>query len=123
MDFCFAGPPYNLKKKYESWDDGIDIQEYFNWCDKWLSELARVLKPGRTLAVLDYQDWIVWEGLSMPVRMIMPAHYSILCFTKGKPRPLPGIERKNNSFFENKSIQALSESFCIRPNVFQRGND
>jgi DNA modification methylase len=38
---------YNLKKKYESLDDGIDIQEYFNWCDKWLSELARVLKPGR----------------------------------------------------------------------------
>lgn len=137
IDFCFADPPYNLKKKYESWDDGIDIQEYFDWCDKWLSELARVLKPGRTLAVLnipqwcvrhfkhlntilDYQDWIVWEGLSMPVRMIMPAHYSILCFSKGKPRPLPGIERKINSALEYKSIQALSEDFCIRPNCISK---
>src|SRR5690606_14904752 len=132
IDFCFADPPYNLKKKYETWDDGIDIQEYFEWCDKWLCELARVLKPGRTLAVLnipqwcvrhfkhlnailDYQDWIVWEGLSMPVRMIMPAHYSILCFTKGKARPLPAIARKENSMLENKAFQALSEDFCIRP--------
>jgi len=137
IDFCFADPPYNLKKKYESWDDGIDIQEYFDWCDKWLSELARVLKPGRTLAVLnipqwcvrhfkhlntilDYQDWIVWEGLSMPVRMIMPAHYSILCFSKGKARELPGIKRKNHSILESKAIHALSEDFCIRPNCMKK---
>jgi DNA modification methylase len=131
IDFCFADPPYNLKKKYESWDDGIDIQEYFNWCDNWLSELARVLKPGRTLAVLnipqwcvrhfkhlnkilDYQDWIVWEGLSMPVRMIMPSHYSILCFSKGKPKSLPGPARQNNSLLEIKGIEALKEDYCIR---------
>jgi DNA modification methylase len=30
IDFCFADPPYNLKKKYESWDDGIDIQNILN---------------------------------------------------------------------------------------------
>ncbi len=132
IDFCFADPPYNLKKKYENWDDGIDIKKYFEWCDIWLSELARVLKPGRTLAVLnipqwcvrhfkhlnkilDYQDWIVWEGLSMPVRMIMPAHYSILCFSKGKPRPLPSLTRNGNSALEYKAIQALKGDFCIRP--------
>jgi len=133
IDFCFADPPYNLKKKYEGWDDGIDVQKYFEWCDQWLNELARVLKPGRTLAVLnipqwcirhfkhlytilDYQDWIVWEGLSMPVRMIMPAHYSILCFSKGKPRVLPALERKINSFLEYKASYAIKENYCIRPN-------
>ncbi len=137
IDFCFADPPYNLKKKYESWDDGIDIQKYFEWCDQWLSELARVLKPGRTLAVLnipqwcvrhfkhlntilDYQDWIVWEGLSMPVRMIMPSHYSILCFTKGKPRALPGHLRENNSLLEIKAIKSLSENYCIRENCINK---
>lgn len=137
IDFCFADPPYNLKKKYESWDDGIDIQEYFNWCDNWLSELARVLKPGRTLAVLnipqwcvrhfkhlnkilDYQDWIVWEGLSMPVRMIMPSHYSILCFSKGKPKMLSGLARQNNSLLEIKGIEALKENYCIRENCISK---
>lgn len=132
IDFCFADPPYNLNKNYENWNDGIAIQEYFNWCDLWLSELGRVLKPGRTLAVLnipqwcvrhfkhlitilDYQDWIVWEGLSMPVRMIMPSHYSILCFSKGKPRKLPSIDRNNSSLLELRSLKQLRENFCVRP--------
>jgi DNA modification methylase len=131
IDFCFADPPYNLQKKYESWDDGIDIQKYFEWCDEWLSEMARVLKPGRTLAVInipqwcirhfkhlntimDYQDWIVWEGLSMPVRMIMPAHYSVLCFSKGKPRPLPGVVRVANSALETTANATLKENYCVR---------
>lgn len=137
IDFCFADPPYNLNKKYESWDDGIDIQKYFNWCDQWLSELARVLKPGRTLAVLnipqwcirhfkhlntvlDYQDWIVWEGLSLPVRMIMPSHYSLLCFSKGKPKALPALLRNHNTPFEKNAIEMQLEKFCIRANCIRK---
>lgn len=133
IEFCFADPPYNIKKKYENWNDGIDIQAYFEWCDQWLSEMARVLKPGCTLAVLnipqwcirhfkhlnkilDYQDWIVWEGLSLPVRMIMPAHYSILCFTKGEPRPLPGLVQNQPSLLEKSAIETMKEGFCVRPN-------
>lgn len=137
IDFCFADPPYNLSKSYENWDDNFDIKSYFEWCDKWLFELARILKPHHTLAVLnipqwcirhykylktilDYQDWIVWEGLSMPVRMIMPAHYSILCFSKGEPRPIPGIIRDKISFVENKSIMSLAESYCLRSACIQQ---
>lgn len=133
IDFCFADPPYNLNKKYENWNDGIDIQKYFEWCDQWLSELARVLKPGRTLSVLnipqwcirhfrhlngilDFQDWIAWEGLSLPVRMIMPSHYSILCFSKGKPIPLPAYTRNQNTFYEKNAIEMQSENFCNRAN-------
>jgi len=127
IDFCFADPPYNLRKKYDHWNDDIDSIEYFRWCDEWLSELARVLKPGRTLAVLNiplwavrhyqflgqtlrFQNWIVWEALSFPVRMIMPAHYSILCFSKGAPRPLPGLV----SPAEPDYLTPLAENFCLR---------
>jgi site-specific DNA-methyltransferase (adenine-specific) len=123
VDFCFADPPYNLRKKYENWDDGLDVRDYFKWCDEWLYELARVLKPSRTVAILniplwtarhyaylktilDYQGYIVWEGLSLPVRMIMPANYGILCFSKGKPRPLC-IER-------NDRLLATKEFYCTR---------
>ena len=131
IDFCFADPPYNLKKRYESWDDDIDIARYFEWCDRWLTELARVLKPGRTLAVLnipqwcvryfkhlnnclDYQDWIVWDAMSMPVRMIMPSHYTVICFSKGQPRPLPGLFREIHSDLEKNSITTLKEKYCAR---------
>ncbi|HEX4945171.1 MAG TPA: site-specific DNA-methyltransferase, partial [Blastocatellia bacterium] len=134
IDFCFADPPYNLKKKYDKWNDALESVEYFSWCDQWLSELYRVLKPHRTLAVLniplwavrhfqhlhtlmEFQDWIAWDGLSFPVRMIMPAHYAVLCFTKGAPRPLPGTKATN---LADKDLTALDENYCLRASCVAR---
>lgn len=131
IDFIFADPPYNLKKKYDNWDDSIAISNYFEWCDNWISECARILKPGCTLAilnipqwcirhykflvtVLDFQDWIVWDGLSMPVRQIMPAHYSVLCFSKGKPRTLPGLSKNSLLPTVNNHLYSLKKDYCIR---------
>ncbi|GBC92126.1 Modification methylase BamHI [bacterium HR15] len=133
IDFCFADPPYNLRKKYDHWNDDVDSIAYFNWCDRWLDELARVLKPGRTLAVLNiplwavrhyqflaqklrFQCWIVWEALSFPVRLIMPAHYTILCFSKGAPRPLPGLTNPA----EQGYLTPLAENFCLRHSCIQQ---
>ena len=131
IDFCFADPPYNLKKTYQGYNDQLELIEYFAWCDRWLSELARILKPGRTCAilniplrairhyqhlcsVLNYQSWIVWEALGLPVRMIMPAHYSILCFSKGGSRHLPGLSFTSHDNIEKNSLLPLAEFFCNR---------
>ena len=131
VDFCFADPPYNLEKKYDGYNDALELREYFAWCDEWLSELARVLKPGRTCAILNiplwairhyqhlasilkYQAWIVWDALGFPVRMIMPSHYSILCFSKGEPRPLPGLHDAERTLLERESLSPLAEFFCSR---------
>jgi DNA modification methylase len=132
IDFCFADPPYNLEKKYDTWNDSLDIQKYFSWCDLWLSELMRVLKPGRTAAVLNiplwairhfsflktiasFQSWIVWEGLSLPVRMIMPSNYAILCFSKGAPRLLPEPTQAESSVEDKNCLLTAKEGFCFRP--------
>ncbi len=137
IDFCFADPPYNIKKKYESWNDSLDIKEYFEWCDKWISELARVVKPNRSVALLnipqwsvrhfkhlftllDYQDWIVWEALGLPVRMIMPAHYTVLCFSKGEPRSLPGLTGVENNELEHLSTRSLKQGFCKRASCIKK---
>jgi len=32
VEFCFADPPYNLDKKYDSFSDSIEIIKYFAWC-------------------------------------------------------------------------------------------
>ncbi len=137
IDFCFADPPYNIKKKYESWNDGIDIREYFEWCDKWITELARIIKPNRTVALLNipqwavryfkhlttllyFQDWIIWEALGLPVRMIMPAHYTILCFSKGEPRQLPGITRLNHSELELTALNTFKQDYCTRNSCIKK---
>ena len=131
IDFCFADPPYNIDKKYDDWDDTQDIRDYFAWCDHWLEELARVLKPGSTCAVLNipqwvvrhfrhlksrltFQNWIAWEGLSLPVRKIMPAHYSILCCSKGPPRPLPGMRDAGHKIPLQTELTSLKEGYCLR---------
>lgn len=131
IDFCFADPPYNLDKRYDAWDDAIDVTKYLKWCDDWLDELARILKPGCTCAVLNipllairhfqrmkqnltFQSWIVWEGLSLPVRFIMPAHYSIVCFSKGLPRSLPGLVSASIPPDERVALTTVRENYCIR---------
>jgi len=143
VDFAFADPPYNLSKKYNSYSDDLSIAEYFDWCDEWLSELARVLKPGRTCAILNiplwdirhflhlekglhYQNWIVWDALSFPVRQIMPSHYGILCFTKGHSRQLPGLIDNEEFALPNSSrtflpLEPLEEWHCLRASSRTRG--
>lgn len=131
VDFCYADPPYNLAKRYDSWDDAIDVQEYLRWCNSWIDELSRVLRPGRTCAVLNipllaarhfqhmsgdltFQSWIAWEGLSLPVRMIMPAHYATVCFSKGAPRALPGLTPEARTPLEQFALTTLREDYCVR---------
>ncbi len=139
VDFAFVDPPYNLKKKYSGYSDDLDIQQYFTWCDEWIFELSRVLKPGRTLALLNiplwavrhflymqtilkYQNWIVWDALAFPVRLIMPAHYTILCFTKGESRELPCFTgesthiRLSSAPKTFNAFEPLADGFCLREN-------
>ena len=142
IDFAFADPPYNLKKKYNSYSDDLSITEYFAWCDQWISELARVLRPGRTCAILNiplwdirhflhiekilvFQNWIAWDALSFPVRLIMPAHYGIICFSKGPSRPLPGLVGQAEEFNLQSStkifrpLEPLAEWYCLRSQCVQ----
>lgn len=131
IDYCFADPPYNLAKRYDACDDAIAVKDYLAWCDNWLDELGRVLRPGCTCAVLNipvlavrhfqhmkrsltFQDWIAWEALSLPVRMIMPAHYAVVCFSKGNPRAVPGIVRRFNDPLAPQSLTTLREDYCVR---------
>lgn len=106
VDLAFADPPYNLEKPYASSHDRRRKDEYLGWCHAWLTQYARVVKPGGTLAVLTlprwataharfllrhralrFRRWIVWDALAEPKgRGLLPAHYALLVFTKGFPR-------------------------------------
>lgn len=138
VDFIFADPPYNIKKKYDNWNDAQDISDYFSWCDQWIAESARILKPGRTFAIiniplwivrhfsfaksiLDYQDWIAWEGLSLPVRQIMPAHYGIICLSKGRPIEIANYE-KDARWTTRQDFMSLKQWYCVRASCVKKRN-
>jgi DNA modification methylase len=142
VDFVFVDPPYNLKKNYSNYADDMEINNYFKWCDEWLAELTRVLKPGRTLAILNiplwsirhfrymetvlkFQNWIAWDGPSLPVRKILPSHYAIVCFSKGEPRPLPMYDQTGLTEIPNvsktfRSLQPVREGYCSRQTCVNR---
>ncbi len=99
VDLVFADPPYNLDKPYNTYEDEHSRQEYLNWCQAWLTEYIRILKPTGSLYVLNlphwtmyhaaflnqhlfFQNWIVWDALSEPRGKLMPAHYGLLFYTK-----------------------------------------
>lgn len=104
VDLAFADPPFNLGKKYTSnISDDLANHEYIEWCEAWLAEMIRVLKPGGTLMHwnlpkwnlllsgylskhLTFRNWIAVDiKYSLPIRgRLYPSHYSLLYFVKGK---------------------------------------
>jgi len=101
IDLAFADPPYNLKKDYGLYGDSNSPSDYLEWTEKWLFEIIRLLKPEGSFYLLNLPKWtihhavfldqflyrqntIAWDALSTPRGKIMPAHYSLLYYTKSK---------------------------------------
>jgi len=139
IDFAFADPPYNINKKYDTWDDGIQIEEYFNWCDEWIDAIYRVLKPGAVFCIINiplwvarhflhakqqYQflDYICWEGLSLPVRNIMPAHYGLLSMSKGRANPLARHDQEISPTTKENASMTIKEWYCVRQSCVKKRN-
>lgn len=107
VDTVFADPPFNLGKVYgPSVNDKLTEGEYVEWGRTWLDECARVLKPGGSLFLYNLPRWNIlfgahlmskeldfrhWIAISMKaglpiVGRLYPSHYSLLYFSKGKPK-------------------------------------
>jgi site-specific DNA-methyltransferase (adenine-specific) len=54
VDLVIADPPYNIAK--EEWDDLGSLETYVAWCDEWLAEVARVLKPTGSAYVCGFSE-------------------------------------------------------------------
>ena len=135
IDYIFVDPPYNLKKQYSGYHDGLEVEEYLSWCDKWLDECLRVLKPGKFLSILNlpvwsirhyaylmdkmiFCSWITWEALSRPAGNIMPAHYAILIFQK----PSDNDSKTNINLKIDNSLLPMSDYYCLRESCIKKRN-
>jgi site-specific DNA-methyltransferase (adenine-specific) len=107
VDAVFADPPFNLGKKYgRSVSDDRAENDYVDWCQQWIDQSIRVLKPGGAFFLynlpkwnivlghyllksgMEFRHWIainIKVGLPIPGRLY-PSHYSLLYYTKGRPK-------------------------------------
>lgn len=45
VDLAFADPPFNIGFEYDEYHDDHDDEDYLGWCERWMGELYRVVKP------------------------------------------------------------------------------
>lgn len=106
IDSVFADPPFNLGKDYNNgFNDKVDESEYYSWCQQWIKECSRILKPGGAFFIygmpelainfanymketLTFRHWIAltMKGTYSRGKKLYPAHYALLYFTRGEPR-------------------------------------
>ncbi len=107
IDTVFADPPFNLGKEYGAkCHDLKPDEEYLDWCKQWLAECVRTVSAGGSLFLYNLPKWNILlgahlAGLGMEFRhwiaveisaclpipgRLHPSHYSLLYYTKGKPK-------------------------------------
>lgn len=101
-DIIICDPPYNIGKDFGNDSDNQDIEKYLNWCDDWISECLRILKPSETLYIYGFSEtlafirtrlkcnvkWLIWHYTNKVVPSLnfwQRTHESILCCYKNKP--------------------------------------
>jgi len=102
VDIIICDPPYNIGKDFGNDSDKQDMNTYLQWCDQWIAECLRILKPNGTLYIYGFSEtlafvrtritcnvrWLVWHYTNKVVPSLnfwQRTHESILCCYKDKP--------------------------------------
>lgn len=107
-DIIICDPPYNIGKDFGNDSDKRPMDVYLDWCESWLKECVRVIKPRGTIYVYGFSEilahiqvrlqstcpvpvhvrWLIWHYTNKTVPSLQfwqRSHESILCCHKEKP--------------------------------------
>jgi site-specific DNA-methyltransferase (adenine-specific) len=101
-DIIICDPPYNIGKDFGNNSDKQEMDAYLSWCDSWVQECLRILKPNGTLYIFGFSEnlafirtrifchvrWLVWHYTNKTTPSLnfwQRSHESILCCYKNKP--------------------------------------
>lgn len=96
-----ADPPYNIGKDFGNDSDKQPMCEYLKWCDIWIEQCLRILKPNGTMFIYGFSEnlslilsripfkinrrWIIWHYTNKNVASLnfwQRSHESILVLWK-----------------------------------------
>ena len=73
IDLIFADPPFNIGYDYDVYNDKLECDHYLEWCDKWLGQLARVLKPNGSF-------WLaIGDEYAADLKVLAQRHHKFVC--------------------------------------------
>ena len=102
VDIIICDPPYNIGKDFGNDSDKQNMNDYLLWCDNWIAECLRILKPQGTLYIYGFSEilafirtrvtcdvrWLIWHytnKVTPSLKFWQRTHESILCCYKEKP--------------------------------------
>jgi site-specific DNA-methyltransferase (adenine-specific) len=102
VDIVICDPPYNIGKDFGNDSDKQKMDEYLLWCDEWIKECLRILKPNGTMYIYGFSEilafirtriycnvrWLIWHytnKVTPSLNFWQRTHESILCCYKNKP--------------------------------------
>jgi len=96
-----ADPPYNIGKDFGNKSDKQPMDEYLLWCEEWINECLRILKPNGTMFIYGFSEilalilskipyninrrWILWHYTNKNVPSLnfwQRSHESIIVLWK-----------------------------------------
>jgi site-specific DNA-methyltransferase (adenine-specific) len=96
-----ADPPYNIGKDFGNDSDRQPMNDYLSWCERWIDECLRILKPNGTMFIYGFSEilalilsrvpsrinrrWIIWHYTNKNVASLnfwQRSHESILVLWK-----------------------------------------
>lgn len=91
--------PYNIGKNFNNQSDKQTMEDYVLWCDRWIAECMRIIKPNGTIYIYGFSEilayirvrltcnvrWLIWHYTNKNVASVkfwQRSHESILCCWK-----------------------------------------
>jgi site-specific DNA-methyltransferase (adenine-specific) len=102
VDIIISDPPYNIGKDFGLCKDKMELNSYLLWCDEWIKESIRILKPNGSFYIYGFSEilahisvridldkrWLIWHYTNKTVPSFngwQRSHESIIYCWKEKP--------------------------------------
>ncbi len=73
VDLAFADPPFNIGYDYDVYEDRREDDDYLKWCDSWIGQVVRVLKPDGTF-------WLaIGDEYAAELKVLMQREHHLVC--------------------------------------------
>lgn len=132
VDAIIADPPYNIGKDFGNNSDKKDLEEYLGWCNAWIDEGLRCLKPDGAMFIYGFSEilahiaanthankrWLVWHYTNKNVASLnfwQRSHEGILCVWRDKkPKFFRDVIREpySETFLNNSAGKVRKSKEC-----------